>query len=115
MPEKPLCWLGSSLDDVRAFPDDARREAGYELGRVQEGLMPTDWRPMATVGHGAYEVRVHTRLEHRVFYVAKFEEAVYVLHAFEKRTRQTPPAEITLAKKRLTELLARRMRDRETP
>ena len=115
MAEKPLCWLGSSLDDVRAFPDDARREAGYELGRVQEGLMPTDWRPMATVGLGAYEIRVHTRLEHRVFYVAKFEEAIYVLHAFDKRTRQTPQAEITVAKKRLAKLLVRRMRNREIP
>jgi phage-related protein len=114
MAEKPLCWLGSSLDDVRAFPRDARREAGYELGRVQQGLMPTDWRPMAAVGLGAYEIRIHTRLEHRVFYVAKFEEAIYVLHAFEKRTRRTPQAEIALAKKRLAELLARRMRNRET-
>jgi predicted XRE-type DNA-binding protein len=69
MAAKPLCWVGSSRDDVRAFPDDARRAAGYEPGRVQEGLMPTDWRPMATVGLGAYEIRVHTRLEHRVFYV----------------------------------------------
>ena len=76
--------------------------------------MPTDWRPMATVGLGAYEIRVHTRLEHRVFYVAKFEEAIYVLHAFEKRTRQTPQGEIALAKKRLAELLARRVRNRET-
>jgi phage-related protein len=115
MAEKPLCWLGSSLDDVRAFPDDARREAGYQLGRVQQGLMPTDWRPMATVGLGANEIRVHTRLEHRVFYVAKFEEALYVLHAFEERTRQTPQGEIALAKKRLAELLARRMRNMETP
>jgi len=115
MAEKPLCWLGSSLDDVRAFPDDARRETGYELGRVQQGLMPTDWKPMATVGLGAYEIRVHTRLEHRVFYVAKFEEAIYVLHAFEKRTRQTPQGEIALAKKRLAELLGRRMRNTETP
>jgi phage-related protein len=114
MAEKPLCWLGSSLDAVRAFPDDARCEAGYQLGRVQQDLMPTDWRPMATVGLGAYEIRVHTRLEHRVFYVAKLEEAVYVLHAFEKRTRQTPPGEIALAKKRLAELLARRVRNRQT-
>ncbi len=115
MAEKPLCWLGASLDDVRAFPDDARREAGYELGRVQQGLMPTDSKPMATVGLGASEIRIHTRREHRVFYVAKFEEAIYVLHAFEKRTRQTPQAEIAVAKKRLAELLARRMRNRETP
>jgi phage-related protein len=113
--EKPLWWLGSSLDDVRAFPDEARRKAGYELGRVQQGLMPTDWKPMPSVGLGAYELRVRTALEHRVFYVAKFEEAVYVLHAFEKRTRRTARADIALASHRLAEFLARRKRNREKP
>ena len=77
MREKPISWLGSSLENLRAFPDDARRSAGYQLGRVQQGLEPSDWKPMATVGTGVMEIRVHTRLEHRVFYVAKFEEGVY--------------------------------------
>ena len=108
MSEKQLSWLGSSLDDIRAFPADARRDAGYQLGRVQQGLLPTDWKPMTTVGSGVVEIRVHTRLEHRVFYVAKFEEAVYVLHAFEKRTRKTPQPEIALAKKRLADLIRSR-------
>jgi phage-related protein len=112
--EKPLRWLGSSLDDVRAFPDVARRTAGHELRRVQQGLMPTDWKPMVTVGAGVVEIRVHTTLEHRIFFVVKFEEAVYVLHAFEKRTRQTPHAEIALARTRLAELLVHRTRNRGT-
>jgi len=103
-----VSWLGSSLENLRAFPEDARRDAGYQLGRVQQGLLPTDWKPMTTVGPGVIEVRVHTRVEHRVFYIAKFEEAVYVLHAFEKRTRQTPQSEIALAQKRLADLLRRR-------
>lgn len=51
------------------------RAAGYQLGRVQQGLLSTDWKPMTTVGPGVIEIRVHTRVEHRVFYVAKFEEA----------------------------------------
>ena len=110
MAEKPLSWLGSSLEDLRAFPADARRLAGYELGRVQQGLLPTDWKPMTTVGPGVIEIRVHTRVGHRVFYVAKFEEAVYVLHAFQKRTRQTPQREIALARKRLADLVRRRAR-----
>ena len=113
MPEKPVSWLGSSLEDLRAFPEDARRDAGYQLGRVQQGLLPIDWKPMTTVGPGVIEIRVHTRVEHRVFYVAKFEEAVYVLHAFEKRTRQTPQAEIALAQKRLADLLRHRAQKRE--
>ena len=76
MREKPISWLGSSLEDLRAFPEDARWSAGYQLGRVQRGLEPSDWKVMATVGTGVMEIRVHTRLEHRVFYLAKFEEAV---------------------------------------
>ena len=103
-----MSWLGSSLEDLRAFPEDARRAAGYQLGRVQQGLLPTDWKPMTTVGHGVIEIRVHTRLEHRIFYVAKFEEAVYVIHTFEKRTRQTPQSEIVLAQRRLADLIRRR-------
>ena len=103
-----MSWLGSSLGDLRRFPEDARRDAGYQLGRVQQGQMPSDWKPMTTVGPGVIEIRVHTGLEHRIFYVAKYEEAVYVLHAFEKRTRQTPQPEIALARKRLADLVRRR-------
>ena len=113
MREKPVAWLGSSLDDVRAFPRDARRAAGYQLGRVQQGLLPTDWKPMAAVGVGVTEIRVHTGAEHRVFYIAKFAESIYVLHAFEKRTRRTAQPEIALAKKRLADLIWRRARKSE--
>ena len=63
---------------------------------------------MAAVGPGVIEIRVHTGVEHRLFYVAKFEEAVYVLHAFEKRTRQTPQPAIDLARKRFADLMRRR-------
>ena len=105
MVEKPLAWLGSSLDDVRAFPADARRAAGYQLGRVQQGLMPDDWKPISTVGAGVYEIRIHTKLEHRVFYVAKYEDAIYVIHAFEKHTTQTREADIALARKRVDDFL----------
>jgi len=80
---------------------------------VQQGLLPIDWKPMTTVGSGVIEIRIHTRVEHRVFYVARFEEAVYVLHAFEKRTRQTPQPEIALAQKRFADLIRRRARKPE--
>ncbi len=110
MREQPVLWLGSSLEDLRAFPEEARRAAGYQLGRVQQGLEPSDWKPMTAVGAGVREIRVHTRLEHRVFYVATFEEGVYVLHAFEKRTRQTPQSAIELARTRLADLIRRRRR-----
>ncbi len=90
---------------MRTFPAEARRAAGYQLGRVQQGLMPDDWKPMTTVGAGVYEIRIHTAFEHRVFYVAKYDDAVYVVHAFEKRTPQTRDADIDLARKRFADLL----------
>ena len=108
MADKALRWAGSSIEDLRAFPDVARREAGYQLRRVQQGLPPDDWKPMTSVGSGVAEIRLHSILEHRVFYVAKFEEAIYVLHAFEKRTRQTRQADLDLARKRLAEVVRSR-------
>jgi phage-related protein len=110
--DKPLLWVGASLDDLRAFPEDARRVAGFELRRVQQGLQPTDWKPIASVGVGVEEIRIHTGQEHRVFYVARFEEGVYVLHAFEKRSRKTPAKETELARTRLSDVLATRRRVR---
>jgi phage-related protein len=110
--DKPILWVGASLDDLRAFPEDARRIAGFELRRVQQGLQPTDWQPMGSVGTGVEEIRVHTGQEHRVFYVARFEEGLYVLHAFEKRSRKTPDREIQVARTRLSDVLATRRRAR---
>jgi len=97
MVAKLLYWVGSTRSDLRAFPIDARRLAGFQLRRVQHGLDPDDWKPMQSVGPGVREVRVHTGPEHRVFYVARFDDAVYVLHAFEKRSRKTPSVSSTLA------------------
>jgi len=93
---------------MRAFPRDARRLAGVQLRRVQQGLERFDWKPMALVGPSVREIRVYTALEHRVLCVAKFAEAVYVLHAFEKRSRKTPQ------RQRFRELLALR-RARKVP
>ena len=105
MAEKPVFWVGSSLDDLRAFPEDARRIAGHQLHLVQFGLDPADWKPVPSIGAGVSELRMHTGLEHRVFYIAKFREGIYVLHAFQKQTRKTPKGEIELARRRLRELL----------
>jgi phage-related protein len=108
MSERTIVWLGTSLTDLRVFPDDARRDAGYQLRRVQSGQMPSDWKVLSSVGPGVYEIRVHTGVEHRVFYVAKFSEAIYVLHAFEKKTRQTRSEDIDVARHRFAWLKARR-------
>jgi len=110
MSEKPLIWLGDSQDMIRAFPDDVRKIAGFQLWRVQRALEPNDWKPMPSVGLGVQEIRIHTGTEHRVLYIAKFAEAVYVLHAFEKRTRRTPNADLDLARQRLRGLITQRAR-----
>ena len=104
-------WLGSSRRDIRAFPTVARRRSGFQLRRVQHGLDPDDWKPMTSVGSGVREIRITTELAHRVFYVATFDEAVYVLHAFEKRTRKTPPQEMKLARDRYRALVKKRADD----
>lgn len=97
---KTLRFVGSSLDDLKNFPAEARREAGFELEAVQRGLMPSDFKPMLAVGAGAYEIRVRVLGEWRIIYVAKFERAVYVLHAFQKKTQKTRKEDIELAARR---------------
>jgi phage-related protein len=106
--EKTILWLGSSRHDLQAFPPDARRLTGFQLRLVQQGMEPPDWKPMPSIGPGVREVRIHTAVEHRVCYVAKFAEAVYVLHAFEKRTRKTSKHDIELARQRYQALIAQR-------
>ena len=106
--DKPLIWLGSSRNALREFPDDARRVAGFQLRRVQQGLEPNDWKPMIAVGIGVKEIRIRTGLEHRVLYLAKYAEGVYVLHAFEKRTRKTSKRDTDLARERLRALIENR-------
>jgi phage-related protein len=98
---KAVCFVGSAREDLAAFPEPARRRAGYELFMVQAGREPADFKPIPAVGSGAYEIRVRDDTgAFRVIYVAKFEHAVYVLHAFQKKTRKTPHADIELAAKR---------------
>src|SRR5262245_45267464 len=105
---KAVLWVGRSREDMRTFAKDARQRAGYELHQVQRGLDPSDWKPMPVVGPGVREIRVHTRRAHRVIYIAKFEEGVYVLHAFEKTTRRTARSDIDLARSRLRDAVAMR-------
>jgi len=99
---KPLHFLGSSLDDLRAFPDEARRDAGFNLDFVQRGMDPVDWKPMQAVGRGVKEIRVRDAAgAFRVIYLAARREGVYVLHCFQKKTRKTRKADIDLAASRL--------------
>tara|TARA_R110002020_G_scaffold86363_4_gene212768 strand:- start:493 stop:825 length:333 start_codon:yes stop_codon:yes gene_type:complete len=108
MSRKPIQFLGDSLTRLRGFPEDARRDAGYQLDLLQEGLQPKDFKPMPSIGKGVEEIRV--RDEHgayRVIYCARRKEAVYVLHAFQKKTSRTALTDIALASNRFA-LLTRK-------
>ncbi|MBF0127497.1 MAG: type II toxin-antitoxin system RelE/ParE family toxin [Magnetococcales bacterium] len=97
---KELHFIDSARIDLASFPEAARREAGNELWQVQLGFMPSDWKPMPSIGAGAMEIRIHVGGAWRVIYVAKFKDVVHVLHAFQKKTQKTSPADIELATRR---------------
>lgn len=99
---KNVEFRGSSLSDLRDFPDPAKRETGYQIDRVQNGLDPNDWKPMETVGAGVKEIRVK---DESGIYVAKFAETIYVLHCLKKTTPKTSKADKDLAAKRYKDLL----------
>lgn len=99
--DKEIRWIGSSYEDILEFPSTARREAGFQLGRVQAGLDPEDWKPFDDVGAGVREVRIRDGHGiYRVMYVAKFEEAIYVLHCFQKKTQATSKQDKEIAASR---------------
>ena len=103
---KPISFLGNSLECLREFPADARHDAGYQLDQVQRGRHPTDFKPMPSVGKGVEELRVWDESgSWRVIYIARLQEAVVVLHAFQKKTRATSTRDIEIARNRYAELM----------
>ena len=104
--EKPIYWVGSSLKDLMDLPDDVKREAGYQLHRVQNGFDPEDWKPFQTVGAGVKEIRIREDGgAFRVMYVAKLAEKIYVLHSFQKKTQKTSAKDINIAKIRYSAIV----------
>lgn len=102
---KPVEFVGSSKNDLRAFPKEARLEAGYQLETLQKGGKPDNWKPMKTVGAGVQGIRMACEDgAFRVFYVVNRPDAIYVLHAFRKTTQKTEKRDIDLAKARLKSL-----------
>jgi len=103
---KPIEFRASALADLKAFPLSARREAGFQLDQVQRGRDPDDWKPMSSIGVGVSEIRIRDPSgAFRIVYVAKFAEAVYVLHCFKKKTQKTGRADLDLARRRYAELV----------
>ena len=113
--ERELRWVSSSYRDLLAFPRDARRTAGFELGKVQAGLEPQDWKPLDVIGAGAREIRIRdVDGIFRVIYVAKFEEAVYVLHCFQKKTQATSTHDKAIAEARYRSVVNARKTSNES-
>jgi len=104
MDDKRIYWIGSSLSDLSNFSKEAKRKAGFQLRAIQKGQKPTDFKPMPTVGKGVEEIRVRTGDIYRIFYVSRFEEAVYVLHSFQKKTQKTSSRDIEIGQKRYREM-----------
>jgi len=103
---KPVHFVGASREDIRRFPEDVRETAGVQLFKVQQGREPDDWKPMPTIGSGVQEIRIREEgSAYRVLFVAKFEEAVYVLHLFQKRSQKTALSDLDLARTRYAALL----------
>jgi phage-related protein len=107
---KPVRFLGDSLKSIRSFPEEAKQDAGYQLDKVQRGEQPDDFKPMPSIGKGVEEIRIWDDSgAYRVIYTARLAEAVYVIHAFQKKTQATSKRDIELARERFAQL----MKDRE--
>jgi phage-related protein len=106
---KDIVFVGRSLAALKDFPLEAKRESGYQLDMVQRGEDPSDWKPMRTIEAGVREIRLREESgAYRVIYIAKLKEAVYVLHAFQKKTQKTAKADIETAKRALKTVLEER-------
>lgn len=97
----PIHWVGSSLEDIKQFPDNIKREIGFNLDLVQQGLLPRDYKAMQNLGSGIMEIRVRDISgAFRLIYVAKFEDAIYCLHSFQKKIQKTAPKDLAIIKAR---------------
>jgi phage-related protein len=101
---KEIVWLGSSLEDLRKFPAEVRREIGFALDRAQRGLTHHNVKPLRGFS-GVFEIKSdYDRNTYRTVYAVKLGDEIYVLHCFQKKSTRgikTPKKEIDLIKRRL--------------
>jgi phage-related protein len=105
--KKDTIWYLEHLrDEVHHWPASVRQDAGGQLNKVEYGGEPDDFKPMPIIGAGVNEIRVASEGDqYRLIYVAKFEEAIYVLHVItKKKTQKTAKADIDVSRKRYKEL-----------
>jgi phage-related protein len=111
IPLRPLVWMGDSLKNIRSFPEEVRTSLGYALQLVQAGETPMDTKPFKGVGRGVYEiVKRYDTDTYRAIYVVKIGGKIYVLHAFQKKSKRgikTPQADVDLIKQRYQDAVAR--------
>jgi phage-related protein len=106
---KSLRFLGDSLKKLRAFPRDARHDAGQQINKVQQGQQPDDFKSMPVIGKGVEELRIWDETgTYRVVYTARLSDAVYVLHAFQKKSQVTSKPDIVIAQRRYAQLMSTR-------
>ena len=105
-----LVFWGPAYREMVALPPGAQSRAGFQLKQIQQGDEPEDWKPMKTIGPGVNEIRIRDQTgAYRVIYIAKFEEAVYVLRCFEKKSQKTSRLDLEIATARYRELVRRRI------
>lgn len=108
---RPLVWMGDARKNIRSFPDDVQRSVGYALQLVQAGETPIDAKPFKGVGSGVYEISKRYDTDtYRAVYAVKIGEKIYVLHAFQKKSKQgikTPQSDVDLIKQRYRDAVAR--------
>jgi phage-related protein len=103
---KPVHFWGTSREDLRTLGEDVRETIGFQLYKVQQGLLPDDWKPMSGLGAGVSELRVSEEGQaYRAIYVAKYSEAIYVLHVFEKKSRKASRRDVAIARQRHQQLM----------
>jgi phage-related protein len=108
-----IAWEGDSKDSISRFPDEAKQNLGFQLRLLQQGLRPTDYRSMSSVGPGVFELRDQDeRAWYRVLYLSRFHDVIHVLHCFEKKSRQTPKKELEIARNRLKLVRARMVEEK---
>ncbi|MBV1877331.1 MAG: type II toxin-antitoxin system RelE/ParE family toxin [Pseudomonadales bacterium] len=106
---KGILWVATSKDDLIAFPEAAKRYIGFQLHTIQSGLQPLDWKPMPSIGPGVNEIRYKDKDgQFRVVYLTKFQDAIGVLHCFQKKGQKTTKKDIDLARNRYKDLIRER-------
>ena len=111
VPLRPLIWMGNTRKNIREFPSEVQKAVGYALQLVQAGETPIEAKPFKGVGSGVYEiVKRYDTDTYRAVYAVKIGEKVYVLHAFQKKSKRgikTPQVDIDLIKQRYKDALER--------